>query len=187
MTIASNTQTRTSRIRSMRHPTRLLTMSASAVFLAACGGGGSDQPASAADAAKEAAPQATQQAALPAKLCDLFPQADAERIMGKPLTEQRNDDSACHYRDAKGTTGTGVSIDLNILSVSDQCRLISASEPLSGVGSEACIAIGQPAGIYTTVVFSGGGRTFEATAPGQDKTSELATAVARVVLSKLGS
>ena len=187
MTIASNTQTRTSQHRGKLHLNRLLTISASAVFFAACGGGGSDQTAQAGDAAKQAAPQATQQANLPAKLCELLPQADAERIMGKPLTEQRNDDSACHYQDAKGTTGTGVSIDLNILSVADQCRLVSGSEPLTGVGSEACIAIGNPVGIYTTVVFSGGGRTFEATAPGENKTSELATAVAKVVLSKLGS
>ena len=187
MTIASNTQTRPFQTLCVRHLNRVLTISASVVLLAACGGGGSDRTAQADGAAKQAAPQATQQATLPAKLCDLFPQADAERIMGKPLTEQRNDDGGCHYQDAKGTTGTGVSIDVNILPVADQCRLVSGSEPLAGVGSEACIAIGNPVGIYTTVVFSGGGRTFEATAPGQDKASELATAVAKVVLSKLGS
>jgi hypothetical protein len=36
-------------------------------------------------------------------------------------------------------------------------------------------------------VFGGGGRTFEATAPGEDRASELATAIAKVILSKLGS
>ena len=56
-----------------------------------------------------------------------------------------------------------------------------------GVGDEACIAIRQPAGLYTTVVFGGGGRTFEVIAPGEDRTSELATAVAKVILSKLDS
>jgi hypothetical protein len=58
---------------------------------------------------------------------------------------------------------------------------------LSGVGDEACIAVRRPDGLYTTVVFGGGGRTFEVVAPGQDKTSELATAVAKVILSKLGT
>jgi hypothetical protein len=187
MTIASNTQTGPSQVLGVRQLTRLLTISASAVFVVACGGGGSDQTAQANDTATPAAPQATQQATLPTKLCELFPQADAERIMGKPLKEQRNDTSGCHYQDAKGTGGTGVSIDTNILSVADQCRLVSGSEPLSGVGSEACIAIGNPVGMYTTVVFNGKGQTFEATAPGRDKASELATAVAKVVLSKLGS
>jgi hypothetical protein len=179
--------TRPSPMIGVRHLNRLLTLSASVLFLAGCGASASDQTPQADDATKQAAPQAPQQATLPAKLCDLFPQADAERIMGKPLKEQRNDDAGCHYQDAKGTGGTGVSIDTNILSVADQCRLVSGSEPLAGVGSEACIAIGNPVGMYTTVVFSGKGQTFEATAPGRDKASELATAVAKVVLAKLGS
>ena len=119
-------------------------------------------------------------------LCDLLPRADAEKIMGKALVQRRNDASGCHYEDARGTTGTGLWIYLNAFEVRDQCRLTPRSEPVSGVGSEACIAIGHPAGLYTTVVFKGGGRTFEATAPGQDRTSELATPVARAVLSKLG-
>lgn len=156
-----------------------LTMSVSALLLAACGGGGADQAAR--------GDESVQQATMPQTLCALLPKADAERIMGKSLVEQRNDDSACHYQDAVGTTGTGLMLDLNALQVSDQCRLIPGSEPLSGVGNEACIAIGRPAGLYTTVVFRGGGRTFEVTAPGQDRASELATAVAKVVLSKLGS
>jgi hypothetical protein len=172
----------------MMHLARLLAMSLIAVLSAACGSGGGDQAARVGGGAQQSAEEATpQQATLPAKLCELFPQADAEKIMGKALVEQRNDDSGCHYQDAKGTGGTGVSIDVNVLSVSDQCRLVPASEPLSGVGSEACIAVGVPVGLYTTVVFSGGGRTFEATAPGQDRASEKATAVARVVLSKLGT
>lgn len=151
----------------------------SAVVLAACGGGGADQAAR--------AEESSQQATLPATLCALLPKADAERIMGKSLVEQRNDASACHYQDAVGTTGTGLMVDLNVLPVSDQCRLIPDSEPLSGVGDEACIAVGRPAGLYTMVVFRGGGRTFEVTAPGQDRASELSTAVAKVILSKLGS
>jgi len=151
----------------------------SAVLVAACGRGGADQAAR----GDESPPQAT----LPQTLCGLLPKAEAERIMGKPLVEQRNDDSACHYQDAVGTTGTGLMVDLNVLPVSDQCRLIPGSEPLSGVGDQACIAIGRPAGLYTMVVFRGGGRTFEVTAPGQDRASELATAVAKVILSKLGS
>jgi len=159
------------------HFNRLLTMSVSAVF-AACGSGSADQPP---------VDESRQQATMPQKLCDLLPQADAERIMGKALVEQRNDDSGCHYQDARGTTGTGVSVFLNVLTVSDQCRLTPRSEPLSGVGDEACIAIGQPVGLYTTVVFGGGGRTFEVVAPGEDRASELATAVAKVILSKLGS
>jgi hypothetical protein len=158
----------------------LLAMSVFAGLLAACGngGGGADQAAR--------GEESQQQATLPQTLCGLLPKADAERIMGKPLVEQRNDDFACHYQDAIGTAGTGLMVDLNILPVSDQCRLIPGSEPLSGVGDEACIAIGRPAGLYTTVVFRGGGRTFEVTAPGQDKASELATAIAKVVLSNLG-
>jgi hypothetical protein len=157
---------------------RLLTMSLSAVLSAACSSGGAAQPP---------LDESRQQVTLPQNLCDLLPQAEAERIMGKSLVQQRNDDAGCHYQDAQGTTGTGLSIFLNVLKVSDQCRLTPGSEPLSGVGDEACIAIGQPAGIYTTVVFGGGGRTFEVVAPGQDKASELATAVAKVILSKLGS
>ena len=158
------------------HCNRLLTMSVSAVFFIACGSDGADQAA-----------RVVQQATLPQALCDLLPLADAERIMGKSLVQQRNDDSGCHYQDARGTTGTGLWVHLNAFEVSDQCRLTPGSEPLSGVGDEACIAIGQPAGLYTTVVFGGGGRTFEATAPGEDRASELATAVAKVILSKLGS
>jgi len=158
------------------HFNRLLTMSVSAVLFAACGSGGADQ----------AAPvgESLQQATLPQTLCDLLPQADAERIMSKSLVQQRNDDSACHYQDARGTTGTGLWVYLNAFAVSDQCRLTPGSEPLSGVGDEACIA---PDGLYTIVVFGGGGRTFEVTAPGEDRASELATAVAKVILSKLGS
>jgi hypothetical protein len=57
---------------------------------------------------------------------------------------------------------------------------------LSGVGNQACIAIGQPP-LYTTLVFGNGGRTFEVIAPGQDRAAELATAVAKVIISKLGS
>lgn len=161
------------------HFNRLLTMSVFAGLLAACGSGGADQAAR--------VDERPQQTTLPQTLCDLVPQADAERIMSKSLVQQRNDDSACHYQDAGGTTGTGLMVDLNALAVSDQCRLIPGSEPLSGVGDQACIAIGRPAGLYTTVVFRGGGRTFEVTAPGQDRASELATPVAKVILSKLGS
>ena len=159
------------------HFNHLVTMSVSAVLLAACGSSG-------AEAAR--VDDSRQEVALPQKMCDLLPQADAERIMGKSLVQQRNDDSACHYQDARGTGGTSLFVDLNVLTVSDQCRLIPGSEPLSGVGSEACIAIGRPAGLYTMVVFRGGGRTFEVTAPGQDRASELSTAVAKVILSKLG-
>ena len=163
----------------MMHPNRLLTISVSAVLFAACGSGDADQA--------PAVDQSPQQAALSKTLCDLLPRADAEKIMGKALVEQRNDESGCHYEDARGTSGTGLWIYLNAFEVSDQCRLTPGSEPLSGVGSEGCIAIGHPAGLYTTVVFRAGGRTFEATAPGQDRTSERATAVARAVLSKLGA
>jgi hypothetical protein len=167
---------------------RLLAMLSSAALSAACGGD-TDQGALTGDSVPQAtSQQATpQQATLPQTLCNLLPRADAERVMGKALVEQRNDGSACHYRDAVGTTGTGVMLNLNAFQVSDQCRLIPDSEPLSGVGSQACIAIGRPAGLYTTLVFEGGGRTFEVTAPGEDRASELATAVAKVVLSKLGS
>ncbi|HEU4722906.1 MAG TPA: hypothetical protein VFS59_16215 [Gemmatimonadaceae bacterium] len=162
------------------------------MLFAACGSSGGDQAARVDEGAQQPPPQSAQQAtpqqaALPAKLCELLPQADAEKIMGKALVEQRNDDAGCHYRDAKGTEGTGVSLDVNILTVSDQCRLVPKSEPLSGVGSEACIAVGVPVGLYTTVVFNSGGQTFEATAPGQDRASQKATAVARVVLAKRGS
>jgi hypothetical protein len=160
------------------HSNRLLTMSVSAVVFAACGSGGAAQPP---------VDERLQQAALPQNLCDLLPQADAERIMSKSLVQQRNDDSGCHYQDARGTTGTGLWVFLNAFEVSDQCRLTPGSEPLSGVGDEACIAIRRPGGLYTTVVFGGGGRTFEVIAPGEDKASELATAVAKVILSKLGS
>ena len=161
----------------MRLP-RLLAASVSAVFFAACSSGGAEQPP-----VDKSPPQAT----LPQNLCDLLPQADAEKIMSKALVQHRNDGSGCEYRDARGTSGTGLMVFLNAFSVSDQCRLTSGSEPLSGVGDEACIAVGLPAGLYTTVVFGGGGRTFEVVAPGEDRTSELATAVAKVILSKLGS
>jgi hypothetical protein len=188
MGLFSITRTRTSQRCGMMHLDRRLTMSASAVLFAACSGGGGDQAARVDEGVQQPSQQAApQQAALPAKLCELFPQADAEKIMGKALVEQRNDDGGCHYRDAKGTEDTGVSLDVNILPVSDQCRMVPNSEPLSGVGSEACIAVGVPVGLYTTVVFNSGGQTFEATAPGQDRASEKATAVARVVLSKRGS
>ncbi len=159
------------------HFIRLLTMSVSAVLVAACRSG---------DAAPPPIDESRQQATLPQNLCDLLPQADAERIMSKSLVQQRNDDSGCHYQDAGGTTGTGLWVSLNALPVSDQCRLTPGSEPLSGVGDEACITIGRPHGLYTTVVF-GRGRTFEVIAPGEDRASELATAVAKVILSKLGS
>jgi hypothetical protein len=149
------------------------------VLFAACGSGGADPPAG--------VDQSPPQAALPATLCDVLPRADAEKIMGKALVAQRNDGSGCQYADARGTTGTGLWIFLNAFEVSDQCRLTPGSKPLSDVGSEACIAIGQPSGLYTTVVFKAGGRTFEVTAPGEDRTSQLATAVARAVLSKLGA
>jgi len=157
---------------------RLLTVSISAEFLAACSSSGAEQPP---------ADQSPQQATLPQKLCDLLPEAEAEKIMGKSLVQQRNDDSGCHYQDARGTGGTGLWVYLNAFEVGDQCRLTSGSEPLSGVGDQACIAIGVPAGLYSTVVFSGGGRTFEVVAPGEDRASELATAAAKVVLSRLGS
>jgi hypothetical protein len=157
------------------HFHRLLTLSVSAVLFAACGNDGADQPSVA-----ESPPRAT----LPQTLCDLLPQAEAERIMGKSLVQQRNDDYACHYQDASGTTGTGLWVNLNAFEVSDQCRLTPGSEPLSGVGDEACIA---PDGLYTTVVFGSGGQTFEVTAPGEYRSSELATVVAKVILSKLSS
>jgi hypothetical protein len=160
------------------HFKRLLTLSASAVLIAGCSSG---------VAAQTPVDESLQQPTLPQNLCDLLPQADAERIMTKSLVQQRNDDSGCHYQDARGTTGTGLWVFLNAFKVSDQCRLTPGSEPLSGVGDEACIAVRQPAGLYTTVVFGGGGRTFEVIAPGEDKASELATAVAKVILSKLGS
>jgi hypothetical protein len=167
------------------HLQRLIGVSVSAVCFAACGTGAADQPPDAAD--QRPAAQSGQQATLPQNLCDLLPQADAERIMGKSLVQHRGDDSGCEYRDARGTSGTGLMVFLNAFAVSDQCRLTPGSEPLSGVGEEACIALRRPAGLYTTVVFAGGGRTFEVIAPGEDKDSELATAVAKVILSKLGS
>jgi hypothetical protein len=160
------------------HLPRLRTMSVSAMLFAACSSGAADQPA---------VDTNRQHTTLPGKLCDLVPQADAEKIMGKSLVIQRNDGSGCIYHDARGTTGTSLHIFLNALQVSDQCRLTPQSEPLSGVGDEGCIAIGIPTGIYSTVVFAGGGQTFEVVAPGQDKASELATAVAKVILSKIGS
>ncbi len=162
----------------MMNLNRLLTMSVSAVLFAACGGGNADQPP---------VDESRQQATLPQNLCDLLPQTDAERIMSKSLVQQRNDDSGCHYQDARGTTGTSLFVFLNAFEVSDQCRLTPDSEPLSGVGDEACIALRRPAGLYTTVLFGGGGRTFEVIAPGQDSASELATTVAKAILSKLGS
>lgn len=163
---------------SMIRPYRLLAIP-TAGLLMACGGG--EQAALDADAA---VPTAAQQVALPKSLCELLPRADAERIMGKPLVEQRNDEWACHYQDAAGTTGTGLMLNLNLLDVTDQCRLTPDSEPLSGIGSSACIAVGHPVGIYTTVVFGSAGRTFEVIAPGQDRTSELATSVAKLVLTR---
>ena len=166
------------------HFNRLLTMSVSAVLFAACGGGGADQAAPVAKSPEQAT---RQQAPLPQTLCNLLPQADAERIMGKSLVQQRNDDSGCHYQDARGTTGTSLFVFLNAFEVSDQCRLTPGSEPLSGVGDEACIALRRPDALYTTVVFGGGGRTFEVVAPGQDSASELATTVAKAILSRLGS
>ncbi len=162
----------------MMNLNRLLTMSVSAVLFAACGGGSADQPP---------VDESRQQATLPQNLCDLLPQTDAERIMSKSLVQQRNDDSGCHYQDARGTTGTSLFVFLNAFEVSDQCRLTPDSEPLSGVGDEACIALRRPDALYTTVVFGGGGRTFEVIAPGQDSASELATTVAKAILSKLGS
>ena len=157
---------------------RLLAMSVSAVLFAACSSGGADQPP---------VDESPQQATLLQNLCDLLPQTDAERIMSKSLVQQRNDASGCHYQDARGTTGTSLWVFLNAFEVSDQCRLTPDSEPLSGVGDEGCIAIRRPDALYTTVVFGGGGRTFEVIAPGEDRASELATAVAKVILSKLGS
>ena len=161
------------------HLHRLLTMLVSAVLVAACSRSGADQPP-----VDESPQQATKQATLPEHLCDLVPQADAERIMGKSLAQERNDDSGCHYQDARGTAGTGLWIFLNAFQVSDQCRLTPHSEPWSGVGGGACIA---PEGLYTHIVFSGGGRTFEVIAPGEHKAPEMATAVAKVILSKLGA
>ena len=160
------------------HLHRLLTMWVFGGLIAACASGAADQPP---------VDKSSRQVNLPQKLCDLLPQADAERIMSKSLVQQRNDDSGCLYQDARGTTGTSLSVFLNAFTVGDQCRLTPRSEPLMGVGDEACIAIRQPAGLYTTVVFGGGGRTFEVIAPGEDRTSELATAVAKVILSKLGA
>ena len=159
------------------HLHRLLTLSVyAAVF--ACDSGRAEQPP---------VDKSTQQAILPEKLCDLLPQADAERIMGKALVQQRNDESGCAYQDARGTGGTGLEVFLNAFEVKDQCRLLRRTEPLSGLGDEACIAIKLPVGLYTTVVFSRGGQTFEVVAPGQDRASELSTAIARVILSKLGT
>jgi hypothetical protein len=160
------------------HLHRLLTLSVYAAVLAACDSGRAEQPR---------VDKSTQQATLPEKLCDLLPQAEAERIMGKPLVEQRNDDSGCAYQDARGTGGTGLWVYLNALEVEDQCRLTGGSEPLSGVGDEACIAVRIPAGLYTTVVFGRGGQTFEVVAPGENRASELSTAIAKVILSKLGT
>ena len=80
------------------HFNRLLAMSVSAVLFAACGGGGADQAAPVGESLEQAT---RQQAPLPQTLCNLLPQADAERIMGKPLVQQRNDDSGCHYQDAR--------------------------------------------------------------------------------------
>ena len=188
MRLVSDTQSKILQSYGMMQFNRLLTISVAAMLLAACGSDGGEQKTRVDESPQQAPQQDTpQQATLPKSLCELLPRADAEKIMGKALVEQRNDDSACHYQDARGTSGTGLSLDLNAFQVSDQCRLTPGSEPLSGVGSEACIAIGRPVGLYTTVVFGGGGRTFEVTAPGQDKASELATAVARLVLSKLGA
>ena len=96
------------------HFNRVLTMSVSAVLLAACRSGGAAQPP---------VDESLQQATLPQNLCDLLPQADAERIMTKSLVQQRNDDSGCHYQDARGTTGTSLWVFLNALKVSDQCQL----------------------------------------------------------------
>ena len=161
------------------HFNHLRSISLCALLFVACGSDAADQAA--------AAGETVNQATLPQALCDLLPKADAERIMSKALVPQRNDDSGCHYQDAEGTTGTGLWVHLNALKVSDQCRLTPRSEPLSGVGDEACIAIGQPVGLYSTVVFGKGGQTFEVVAPGQDRASELATGVAKVIVSKLSS
>ena len=80
---------------------------------------------------------------------DLLPQADAESIMGKALVTQRNDAWGCHYQDAVGTAGTGLMLDLNVLAVSDQCRLTPESEPLSGLrrmARQAALAAAPAAG-----------------------------------------
>jgi hypothetical protein len=160
------------------HLQNLRMMSVSAVLLAACSSGRADQPP---------VDERPQQATLPQKLCELLPQGDAERIMGKSLVQKRNDDWACEYQDARGTGGTGLSVFRNALEVSDQCRLTPGREAVSGLGDQACIAIKVPVGLYTTVVFRGGGHTFEVVAPGEGRASELATAAAKVILSKLGS
>lgn len=122
---------------------------------------------------------------MPQKLCVLLPQADAEKLMDKPLRVFRNDEWQCHYQDAIGTAGTGLWIDLNAFAVSDQCRLTPRSVPLSGVGSQACIA--PAGGGYTTVVFGVGGQTLVVVAPGADAASGRATAIAKAIVSKLRS
>lgn len=58
----------------------LLTMSVSAVLFAGCASSGADQPP---------VDKSPQQVTLPEHLCDLLPQADAERIMSKSLVQQR--------------------------------------------------------------------------------------------------
>jgi hypothetical protein len=186
MRIVSSISSRKLQICGVVHFGRLTAISVFAALTTACGAG-SDSVNQAARADANLQQATPPQATLPPTLCDLLPQADAEKVMGKALVEQRNDEWACHYQDAQGTTGTGLMVDFNAIDISDQCRLTPASEPLSGIGSTACIAIGLPAGLYTTLAFGAGGRTFVVTAPGQDKASELATPVAKVVLSRLGS
>lgn len=152
---------------------RFVFQALAAMLFQACSAGDANQP--------PAADAPLQQIALPSQLCELVPQPEAEKIMGRALVPQRNDEWACHYQDARGTMGTGLQLNLNSFDVSDQCRLISESAPVTGIGTQACMATG----FYTTLVFGSGGRTFVVMAPAQEKPSELATAVARVMLARL--
>jgi hypothetical protein len=81
------------------HFNRLLTLSVSAFVFAAYSRGEADQ---------QPVEESVRQATLPQN----------------SLIQQRDDDSGCHYRDAGGTTGTGLWVFLNAFRVSDQCRLL---------------------------------------------------------------
>src|SRR5574338_376264 len=83
--------------RSGEHVTRQFTIAVVTVCLVACGSSGAEASPRA-DTGVQA--NTMEQVALPKGLCDLLPQADAERIMGKSLVQKRNDDSGCHYEDA---------------------------------------------------------------------------------------
>ena len=108
-------------------------------------------------------------------LCSLLPAAEAERIMGTPLTGHNNSDAMCSYDATPNDEALAVKI-ITFGTVDGQC-VGKTVQPLDGIGEKTCL--NEVEGFFAEVIFGVGDLTLVVLAPDRAKATEAAKEIVR--------